>query len=92
MGYAMVKNPFDAQLVEHIDLANAVEWPDVAFIDCSLSLIDRRRREDAVAFALASIGLEGLTPSAETQERARRFVNGEIDLAQFLAPTARHLP
>ncbi len=43
-----------------------------------------RRREDAVRFANASIGLEGFKVSAEAQARADRFIAGEIDLAEFL--------
>lgn len=42
------------------------------------------RRRDAVVFAHASVGLEGLKPSEALESRARRFVDGEIDLAEFL--------
>jgi hypothetical protein len=45
---------------------------------------ERRRREAAVRFADASIGLEGLPVSLEGQERARQFIDGEIDLEAFL--------
>jgi hypothetical protein len=45
-----------------------------------------RKREAAVRFANASIGLEGLKVSAEAQARADRFIAGEIDLAEFLDP------
>jgi hypothetical protein len=45
-----------------------------------------RKREAAVRFANASIGLEGLKVSAEAQARADRFIAGEIDLAEFLNP------
>jgi hypothetical protein len=45
---------------------------------------ERRRREDAVRFANASIGLEGLVVSAAEHAHADRFVAGEIDLAEFL--------
>ena len=48
--------------------------------------VELRRREDAVRFANASIGLEGLRVSAEAQARADRFIAGEIDLAEFLDP------
>lgn len=61
------------------------EQPEVALFNCSLSVVERRRREYAVAFALASVGLEGMTPSAMMQACARRFVNGEIDLAEFVS-------
>lgn len=45
---------------------------------------ERRRREDAVRFADASIGLEGFVVSAAEKVRADRFIAGEIDLAEFL--------
>jgi len=49
-----------------------------------ISVEERRRRQEAVDFALASIGLEGFKPSKEQQELARRFVGGEIELAEFV--------
>jgi hypothetical protein len=45
---------------------------------------ERRRREEAVRFADASIGLEGFVVSAAEKVRAERFIAGEIDLAEFL--------
>ncbi len=45
---------------------------------------ERRRREDAVRFADASIGLAGFVVSAAEKVRADRFIAGEIDLAEFL--------
>jgi hypothetical protein len=57
-----------------------------------LSSSERRRREEAVNFARASIGLEGFKPSLEDEALAQRFIDGEIDLAEFvqvLAPKAR---
>ena len=49
-----------------------------------LSAEERRKREDAVRFANASIALEGFKVSAEEQARSDRFIAGEIDLAEFL--------
>jgi hypothetical protein len=49
-----------------------------------LSPQERRKREDAVRFATASIGLEGFTMSVEAQARAQRYISGEIDLAEFV--------
>jgi hypothetical protein len=50
----------------------------------SLSAEERRKREDAVRFANASIALEGFKVSASEQARSDRFIAGEIDLAEFL--------
>lgn len=49
-----------------------------------LSPEERRAREAAVRFANASVGLEGFRVSPEAEERARRFIDGEMDLAEFL--------
>jgi hypothetical protein len=73
------------QVGERIDTAIAAEPSNAALINCSLSAVERRRREHAVAFALVSVGLEGLIPSEATQARARRFVAGEISLAAFVS-------
>ena len=45
---------------------------------------DRRKREDAVRFANASMFLEGFEVSTAERLRADRFIAGEIDLAEFL--------
>ena len=45
---------------------------------------ERRRREEAVNFARASISLEGFQTSKEDEDHARRFINGEIELVDFL--------
>lgn len=53
---------------------------------------ERQRRQEAVDGALANVGLEGFVPDAATQERARRWVNGEISMAELVAlpePTAK---
>jgi hypothetical protein len=49
-----------------------------------LSPEERRKREDAVRFANASMCLSGFTVSPEAQARSDRFIAGEIDLAEFL--------
>lgn len=49
-----------------------------------LSAEERRKREDAVRFANASVGLEGFHVTPEAEARTQRFLDGEIDLAQFL--------
>jgi hypothetical protein len=49
-----------------------------------ISDVERQRREDAVDFARASVGLEGFTPSEEAEAHARQYINGEIELAEFV--------
>lgn len=49
-----------------------------------ISAVERRRRESAVNFARASVGLEGFKPSKEAEAYAQRFINGEIQLAEFV--------
>lgn len=44
----------------------------------------RRQRESAVNFARASVGLEGFKTTQEDEDHARRFINGEIELAEFM--------
>lgn len=50
----------------------------------AISASERRRRENAVNFARSSVGLEGFTPSRAEEAHARRFINGEIELAEFV--------
>ena len=47
---------------------------------------ERRKRQEAVNYARASVGLEGFRPSDADEQRAARFVAGEIDLAEFVKP------
>jgi Antitoxin VbhA len=51
-----------------------------------ISAEEQTARERAVAYAHTSIGLEGFRPSAEDEERARRFINGELSLAEYASP------
>ena len=50
---------------------------------------ERRKRQEAVNYARASVGLEGFKPSQADEEHAARFIAGEIDLAEFVAPRSR---
>lgn len=45
---------------------------------------ERLRREDAVNFAHASVGLGGFALSVQDQADARRLINGDLALAQFV--------
>lgn len=53
----------------------------------TISAAERRLREDAVNSARASMGLEGFKSSPEAEAHAQRFVRGEIDLDEYLAPS-----
>lgn len=46
---------------------------------------ERKRREAAVNSARASVRLEGFILSAADEEHGKRFINGDIDLAEFLS-------
>lgn len=45
---------------------------------------ERHRRQDAVDFALANVGLSGFTPSEEAQDQMRRFIDGEMNINEFV--------
>lgn len=49
---------------------------------------ERQRRKEAADYARASVGLSGFVLSAEEEAHAERFINGEIDLAEFVAHRA----
>jgi hypothetical protein len=50
----------------------------------AITAVERRRRENAVNFARSSVGLEGFKPSKAEEEHARRFIAGEIQLADYV--------
>lgn len=45
---------------------------------------ERKRREEAVNYARASVGLEGFKIGEAEEQHARRFIDGEIDMPEFL--------
>lgn len=45
---------------------------------------ERSRRESACRAARASVVLEGFKPSQEEEDRAQRFINGEIELDEYV--------
>lgn len=47
---------------------------------------ERQARQEAVDFARASVGLEGFELTEADELRGQRFINGEIDLADFVKP------
>jgi hypothetical protein len=45
---------------------------------------ERERRQAAVNYGWASVGLEGFSISEEDRNYAQRFIDGEIDLREFV--------
>ena len=52
----------------------------------AISDAERSRREGAVNYARASVGLEGFSLSEANEAHARRFIAGEISLQEFVQP------
>ncbi|MDQ1919324.1 antitoxin VbhA family protein [Massilia pseudoviolaceinigra] len=75
------------------DYVSRVRERDTVAVKEVISASERKRRQDAVTFAMASVGLEGFKHSKEDEERAQRFIAGEIDLAEYLgaAPSVDQL-
>lgn len=48
-----------------------------------ISADERHRREEALKFAIANVGLEGFEVSQGYREQAERYVNGEIEFAEL---------
>lgn len=45
---------------------------------------ERRARQQAVEYARASVALEGLEQTEASRAHAQRFIEGEIDLDEYL--------
>ncbi|NKJ21959.1 antitoxin VbhA family protein [Dyella sp. SG609] len=56
--------------------------------NAGISVAERQRRQEAVDYALATVGLEGFSPSDAVQELARRYVNGEISMVELMGDSA----
>lgn len=52
----------------------------------TISGAERNRRVAAVNYARASVGFEGFSLSAADEENAQRFIDGDIDLEEFVQP------
>ena len=52
----------------------------------NVSPAEKRRREQAVNFARASVGLEGFKPSQTAEASARQFINGRVNMAELAKP------
>ena len=48
---------------------------------------ERQHRHEASEFAKANVALEGFTRTKEAQAHAQRFIDGQIDLKGYLAPS-----
>ena len=46
---------------------------------------ERRKRQEAVDFAIANLGLEGFKPTPESLQDDKLFVNGDIDIDEKIA-------
>lgn len=47
-----------------------------------------QRRQSAVSYARASVGLEGFSLSETDEAHAQRFIDGQISLQEFVQPRA----
>ncbi|WP_080605902.1 antitoxin VbhA family protein [Bordetella bronchiseptica] len=54
----------------------------------TISETERCRRQSAVNYARASVGLEGFSLSEADEAHAQRFIDGEISLQEFVQPRA----
>lgn len=52
----------------------------------TISDTERSRRQSAVNYARASVGLEGFSLSEADEAHAQRFVDGQISLQEFVQP------
>jgi hypothetical protein len=81
----MLKAQFKGKTMSLIEQAPAADLTRTGRSPASgLSPEERRAREAAVRFANASVGLEGFQMSPDAERKARLFMDGEIDLAEFL--------
>lgn len=67
-----------------IEIGDADDTPDALPMFITRQRDERDRRLQAVAFARASVGLEGFTITAADEERSRAYVDGEITLDEFI--------
>jgi hypothetical protein len=50
----------------------------------TVSTEEIQRRQEAVNYATASVGLEGFTVDKAEEQHSQRFINGEITLEEFV--------
>lgn len=56
-------------------------------VPAQITEAERRKRQAAIDFARASVGLEGFKPSPECEALAVRYINGEIEISEAIAAT-----
>ena len=54
----------------------------------TISDTERSRRQSAVNYARATVGLESFSLSEADEARAQRFIDGQISLQEFVQPRA----
>ncbi|MGZ9892642.1 antitoxin VbhA family protein [Bordetella bronchiseptica] len=54
----------------------------------TISDAERCRRQSAVDYARASVGLEGFSLNEADEAHSQRFVDGQISLQEFVQPRA----
>ncbi|MCZ8438280.1 antitoxin VbhA family protein [Achromobacter xylosoxidans] len=54
----------------------------------TISDTERSRRQSAVNYARASVGLEGFSLSEADEAHAQRFADGQMSLQEFVQPRA----
>lgn len=54
----------------------------------TISDTERSRRQSAVNYARASVGLEDFSLSEADEAHAQRFIDGQISLQEFVQPRA----
>ncbi|WP_191578614.1 antitoxin VbhA family protein [Achromobacter insolitus] len=57
----------------------------------TISDTERSRRQSAVNYAPASVGLEGFSLSEADEAHAQRFVDGQMSVQEFVQPRAEVL-
>jgi hypothetical protein len=70
--------------------SEAYAWLDSRDTAADPDAHERQRRQAAVDFALANVGLSGFTPSKEVQDQMRRFIDGEVGLDEFVSGVMDH--
>jgi hypothetical protein len=70
-------------LDEHDNLVRTLPGGGVEVIE--ISDAERQRRQEYVDYARATVELEGFTVDDATKDRARRYITGEITLAELVA-------